>query len=324
MKVLVTGGAGYIGSVAARLLLDAGHEVLIFDNLQRGHRAAVDRRARFVRGDLREPDVIRGAMADFRPDAVMHFAAYAYVGESMDEPLLYFRNNVQGGLNLVDAMLQAGVRKIIFSSTCATYGQPETVPITEDTPQRPENPYGESKLLFEKILRWHEERKGFEAVYLRYFNACGASGDLGEDHDPEPHLIPLILQVPLGQRESIAIFGDDYETPDGTCVRDYIHIEDLGQAHVLALADGIRGAFNLGNGSGYSVKEVVDAAREVTGHPIPAVAAARRPGDPPYLIAAADKARTVLGWDPAYPDIRTILEHAWAWHRAHPRGYEDG
>lgn len=323
MNVLVTGGAGYIGSVSVKLLLDAGHEVVVFDNLERGHRAAVDPRATLVVGDLRDPDPIREAMLSARPDAVMHFAAYAYVGESMADPMLYFRNNVQGGLNLVDAMLAADVRKIIFSSTCATYGQPEVVPITEDTAQRPENPYGESKLMLEKVLLWHQARKDFEPVFLRYFNACGASGQLGEDHQPEPHLIPLVLQVALGQRERIRVFGDDYDTPDGTCVRDYIHIEDLGQAHVLALAPGIAGAFNLGNGNGYSVKEVIETAREVTGHPIPQVVAPRRPGDPPYLIAGAAKAREVLGWRPAYPALRTILEHAWGWHREHPNGYGD-
>lgn len=321
MKVLVTGGAGYIGSVSVKLLLDAGHEVVVFDNLERGHREAVDPRAALVVGDLREAAPIREAMVKARPDAVIHFAAYAYVGESMDDPMMYFRNNVQGGLNLVDAMLAADVKKIIFSSTCATYGQPEVVPITEDTPQRPENPYGESKLLFEKILLWHQARKGLEPVFLRYFNACGASGHLGEDHDPESHLIPLVLQVALGRREQIRVFGDDYDTPDGTCVRDYIHIEDLGQAHVLALQPGIAGPFNLGNGNGYSVKNVIETAREVTGHAIPAVMTPRRLGDPPYLIAGAIKARDRLGWRPAYPELRTILSHAWAWHQAHPHGY---
>lgn len=322
MKIFVTGGAGYIGSVTVRLLLDEGHEVVVFDNLERGHRVAVDERASLVAGDLREPDGVRAAMVAARPDAVVHFAAYAYVGESMDDPMMYFRNNVQGGLNLVDAMLAAGVKKIIFSSTCATYGQPETVPITETEKQLPENPYGESKLMFEKILLWHEERKGFEPVFLRYFNAAGASGPLGEDHTPEGHLIPLILQVALGQRDQISIYGDDYDTPDGTCVRDYIHIEDLGRAHLLALAPGTRGAFNLGTENGYSVKEVIDAARKVTGHAIPAKITPRRAGDPPYLIANSAKAKKELGWDPAYPGIETIMQHAWDWHRAHPRGYE--
>lgn len=321
MNVLVTGGAGYIGSVTVRLLLDGGHAVTVFDNLERGHRAAVDPRARLVEGDLREAGPIAEAMKDVRPDAVVHFAAYAYVGESMDDPGLYFRNNVTGGVNLAAAMTEAGVGRIIFSSTCATYGQPERVPITEDTPQRPENPYGESKLQFERILSWFQARRGFKPVFLRYFNACGAYDTLGEDHDPEPHLMPLLLQVALGQRKHITIFGDDYDTPDGTCIRDYIHIYDLAQAHVLALESDVTGPFNLGNGEGYSVKEVLDAAREVTGHPIPARAGDRRPGDPPRLIADASRAREVLGWIPAHPGIHDILRDAWTWHQAHPGGY---
>ena len=234
---------------------------------------------------------------------------------------MYFSNNVGGGLNLTDAMVAAGVKKIVFSSTCATYGQPETVPITEDAPQNPENPDGESKLNLEKILYWHQQQEGFEPVFLRYFNAAGASGDLGEDHSPESHIIPLVLQVALGKRDVFSIFGCDYETPDGTCVRDYIHIEDLGQAHVLAIQPGISGAFNLGNGNGFSVKEVVEASRRVTGHPIPSEMAPRRPGDPPYLIADATKAKEVLGWKPMFPDIETIVRHAWNWHQVHPEGY---
>jgi UDP-glucose 4-epimerase len=321
LNVLVTGGAGYIGSVSTRLLLDQGHDVVVFDNLERGHREAVDPRARLVEGDLRERESILATMKEVRPDAVMHFAAYAYVGESMEHPMMYFRNNLGGGLHLVEAMVAAGVKKIILSSTCATYGQPEVVPITEETPQKPENPYGETKLQLETILKWHQEQQGFQPVFLRYFNAAGASGDLGEDHTPESHLIPLILQVALGQREDIKIFGHDYPTPDGTCVRDYIHIEDLGQAHLLALTRDVSGAFNLGNGNGYSVKEVIEAARDVTDHSIPAKETPRRPGDPPFLIAAADKARTELGWLPKYPEIHTILEHAWQWHREHPQGY---
>jgi UDP-glucose 4-epimerase len=323
MKVLVTGGAGYIGSVTVQLLLESGHDVTVFDNLERGHRAAVDARAPLIEGDLREAGAIAAAMGETHPDAVVHFAAYAYVGESMEDPGLYFRNNVVGGLNLVSAMTAAGVKRIIFSSTCATYGQPDEMPITEQTEQHPENPYGESKLQFESILRWYQQLHGIKPVFLRYFNACGACGDLGEDHDPEPHLVPLILQVPLGQRESITVFGDDYDTPDGTCIRDYIHIRDLAKAHLLALEAEVNGPFNLGNGAGYSVKEVIAAAREVTGHPIPEQAGARRPGDPPRLIADASRARDVLGWIPDYPDIRDILRDAWTWHQAHPRGYPD-
>lgn len=321
MRVFVTGGAGYIGSVTSELLLDEGHEVTIFDNMSCGHRDAVDSRAHLVVGDLLDSDSIRRAMLDCRPDAVMHFAALALVGESMEDPLLYYRNNVSGGINLVDAMQAAGVRKIIFSSTCATYGVPNSVPITETHPQNPINPYGDSKMLFEHILEWCGDIKGMQPVFLRYFNACGATDKFGEDHSPETHLIPLVLQVPLGKRDKIMIFGDDYPTPDGTCIRDYIHIVDLAQAHIQALTKDCSGAFNLGNGSGYSVKEVIEAAREITGHPIPAEVAARRPGDPPRLIGSATRARDELGWNPRYPNIETIIEHAWKWHQKHPEGY---
>lgn len=321
MRVFVTGGAGYIGSVTSELLLDEGHEVTIFDNMSCGHRDAVDSRAHLVVGDLLDSDSIRRAMLDCRPDAVMHFAALALVGESMEDPLLYYRNNVSGGINLVDAMQAAGVRKIIFSSTCATYGVPNSVPITETHPQNPINPYGDSKMLFEHILEWCGDIKGMQPVFLRYFNACGATDKFGEDHSPETHLIPLVLQVPLGKRDKIMIFGDDYPTPDGTCIRDYIHIVDLAQAHIRALTKDCSGAFNLGNGSGYSVKEVIEAAREITGHPIPAEVAARRPGDPPRLIGSATRARDELGWNPRYPNIETIIEHAWKWHQKHPEGY---
>lgn len=321
MKVFLTGGAGYIGSVTSELLLDQGHEVVVFDNLERGHREAVDPRARLVVGDLRNKDEVRQAMLAARPDAVMHFAAYALVGESMENPLLYFRNNLDGGINLAEAMAAADVKRIIFSSTCATYGYPDRVPMTEDLPQRPVNPYGESKLQFEKVLLWCQDRIGFQPVFLRYFNACGATKKYGEDHEPETHLIPNVLRVALGQTEKVMVFGDDYETPDGTCIRDYIHIVDLAQAHILAITSNVTGPFNLGNGDGYSVKQVIDAAQDVTGRPIRADMAPRRPGDPPKLIASAVKAREVLGWKPRYPDLRTILQHAWNWHVAHPRGY---
>ena len=321
MKGLVTGGAGYIGSVTTELLLNQGHSVVVFDNFERGHRDAVDPRARVIEGDLRDRDSIVEAMRSAKPDAVVHFAAFALVGESMEDPQLYFRNNVVGGINLADAMKAADVPKIIFSSTCATYGIPEQMPMTEDLPQRPTNPYGESKLLFEKILRWRDERDGTRSVFLRYFNAAGATERFGEHHDPESHLIPNVLFVAQGRQERVMMFGDDYETPDGTCIRDYIHIVDLAQAHILALEKDVSGPFNLGNGDGYSVKEVVDIAREVTGKPIRADVAPRRPGDPPRLIASAKKAHTVLGWKPRYPDLRTIIEHAWKWHQAHPNGY---
>jgi len=321
MKVFLTGGAGYIGSVTSELLLNEGHEVVVFDNLGRGHREAIDPRAVFIEGDLRDRDSIANAMAEAKPDAVVHFAAYALVGESMEKPEIYFRNNVVGGINLAEAMIANDVKKIVFSSTCATYGQPEIVPITEDETQKPQNPYGESKLMFEHTLKWHQALHGLQPVFLRYFNACGATDKYGEDHDPETHLIPIILQVALGQRDSIKIFGDDYNTPDGTCIRDYIHIVDLAQAHILALEKDVSGPFNLGTGSGNSVREVIEACRKVTGHPIPADLAPRRPGDPDKLIAGAEKANTVLGWIPQFDDIHTIVESAWKWHQAHPNGY---
>jgi UDP-glucose 4-epimerase len=322
MKIFVTGGAGYIGSVTTEQLLDAGHDVVVFDNLERGHRAAVDPRARFVQGDLRDRAAVAAAVRAAAPDAVMHFAAYALVPESMSKPELYFDNNVIGGIHLADAMLAAGVRKIVFSSTCATYGDPGGEDIREDTPQRPTNPYGESKLALERMLDWHRRLHDLEPVYLRYFNACGATAKYGEDHDPETHIIPIVLQVALGKREFVNVYGEDYETPDGSCVRDYIHIVDLAQAHMLALRPGIAGAFNLGNGSGYSVKEVIEVARRVTGHMIPARSAARRPGDPPRLVASATKARDELGWRPRFPELASIVRSAWEWHRPHPDGYD--
>lgn len=321
MKILVTGGAGYIGSVTTELLLDKGHEVVVFDNLERGHRKAVDKRAMFVEGDLRDRDRISAVMSDITPDAVMHFAAYALVAESMSRPEMYFRNNIAGGINLAEAMLCAGVGKIVFSSSCATYGNPDRIPITEDMPQRPANPYGESKLAFEKILSWHHELRGMKTIFLRYFNACGATEKFGEDHDPETHIIPIVLKVALEQSEKVSIFGDDYDTPDGTCVRDYIHIIDLAQAHILALMSELSGAFNLGNGIGYSVKEVIETAQEVTGRPIPVKVVSRRPGDPDRLIAGADKARNVLKWKPMFTDLKAIIESAWNWCRKYPNGY---
>ena len=321
MKILLTGGSGYIGSVTTELLCDDGHAVTVFDNLERGHREAVDPRARLIVGDLREPQPIRDAMRDLKPDAVVHFAAYALVGESMQEPLKYFENNVGGGLHLLDAMLRTGVKKIIFSSTCATYGQPDVLPMTEALPQRPTNPYGESKLMFETALRWEQARRGIQPTFLRYFNACGATEKYGEDHEPETHLIPNVLKVALGQAPAVPVFGTDYDTPDGTCIRDYIHIVDLARAHILALEKDVAGPFNLGTGTGFSVQQVIETCRAVTGHPIPAAVSPRRPGDPAGLVAGADKAKDVLGWKPRYPDLKTIVQHAWNWHRAHPRGY---
>ncbi len=322
MKVLVTGGAGYIGSVATEMLVDAGYDVAVFDNLELGHEDALDPRAEFIKGDLRNFDEISKAIADSHPDAVMHFAAYALVPESMEKPEIYFRNNVVGGINLVEAMLNHGVDKIVFSSTCATYGQPEVVPIAEDTPQHPTNPYGESKLMIEQTLKWYRELHGMKTIYLRYFNVCGASGKYGEDHAVETHLIPIALQVALGQREKIFIYGDDYNTDDGTCVRDYIHVCDLIDAHIKALSLEESNIFNLGVGNGFSVKQVIDAARKVTGHSIPAELGPRRPGDPDKLVAAAEKARDILGWEPKYTNMDDIVETAWKWHKAHPNGYE--
>jgi UDP-glucose 4-epimerase len=272
---------------------------------------------------MRDAGAIRSAMLESRPDAVMHFAAYALVPESMRSPEMYFTNNVAGGLNLAEAMRTAGVGRIVFSSTCATYGEPERVPITEDVRQRPTNPYGESKLIFEKMLDWYSRIHGFKAVFLRYFNASGATAQFGEDHDPETHLIPNVLRVALGKQEKVTIFGDDYETPDGTCVRDYIHIVDLAEAHMLALRAGKSGAYNLGTGTGYSVREVVETARKVTGHKIPSEVKTRRPGDPPRLVAGSGKARGELGWKPRFENVEAIIESAWRWHKAHPDGYRD-
>ncbi len=323
MKVFVTGGAGYIGSICVEHLINSGHTVTVFDNLSEGHRAAIDPRARFIEGDLRERDAIARTMREEKPDAVMHFAANALVGESMENPGKYFLNNVTGGQNLLDAMIAADVKRLVFSSTCATFGQPERVPIDETLPQNPINPYGESKLMFEKILRWYGEIFDLKYVALRYFNAAGASEQFGEDHRVETHLIPLVLKVALGQRESIDIYGTDYETPDGTCIRDYIHILDLAQAHLLSLEAPRSACYNLGTGGGSSVREVIDCCREVTGKEIAVREKDRRPGDPARLIAGSDKIRTELGWAPKYQSLRTIIESAWAWHLEHPHGYGD-
>lgn len=322
-KIFVTGGAGYIGSICVEQLINAGYDVAVFDNLTEGHRKAVDPRARFFEGDLADPAVIKLALKEFAPDAVMHFAANALVGESMTNPAKYFRNNVCNGLNLVNAMVETGVERFVFSSTCATFGIPDRVPIDESLPQRPINPYGESKLMFEKILRWYGEIHPFRFVALRYFNAAGATEQFGEDHRIETHLIPNVLKVALGQKEAVEIFGTDYETPDGTCIRDYIHILDLAQAHILALDAKESGFFNLGTGGGTSVREIIDTCRAITGKDIPVVEKPRRPGDPPRLIAGSDRIRDTLGWTPKYQDIRQIIESAWAWHLKNPLGYGD-
>ncbi|MBR3087273.1 MAG: UDP-glucose 4-epimerase GalE [Kiritimatiellae bacterium] len=323
MKILVTGGSGYIGSVTVRRLLAAGHEVAIFDNLERGHGETVPDGVRLTVGDLRNPGEIAAAMKAEKPEAVMHFAAYALVGESMRSPELYFENNVGGGMNLLAAMRECGVGRIVFSSSCATYGEPGTELISEDTPQRPTNPYGESKLMFETMLRWHARLHGLSAIALRYFNACGAEGGLGEDHrvPAETHLIPLVLKVALGQADKARIFGDDYATPDGTCIRDYIHVTDLADAHLRAIESGAQGAVNLGTGRGFSVREVVESARRVTGRPIPAEVTPRRGGDPDRLVAKVGRASEVLGWKASFTEIDAIVESAWKWHLAHPFGY---
>jgi UDP-glucose 4-epimerase len=323
MKILVVGGAGYIGSVCAELLLDQGHGVTIFDNLSEGHRRALDPRAEFVEGDLVDRQLIEKTLAKQQSDAVMHFAANALVGESMQNPSKYFRNNIANGLNLLDGMISAGVERIIFSSTCAIFGPPEHVPIDETTPTRPINPYGESKLAFEKILRWYGEIHGLKFVSLRYFNAAGASAKFGEDHRVETHLIPNVLKVALGQKPNVEIFGTDYETPDGTCIRDYIHIVDLARAHILALNATRSDFYNLGTGGGASVRDVIDSCRKITGRNLGIVEKPRRPGDPPRLIASSEKIKRELGWQPQFQSLDAIIESAWKWHQKFPRGYED-
>lgn len=325
MNVLVVGGAGYIGSHAVRLLLDAGHNVWVYDNLSRGHREAVPD-GLLIEGGMSDRDILVSAMREKKIDAVMHFAAFALVNESVNDPALYYRNNVVAAIDLLDAMRESGVSKIVFSSTTATYGEPEIVPIPETTPQQPINPYGFTKLVFENALADYAAAYGIGYAALRYFNAAGArpDGSIGEDHDPETHIIPIVLQVALGQRDKITIFGDDYETADGTCVRDYIHVDDLGDAHLKALnllepGKGI--CVNLGTGRGTSVREIVEACREVTGHAIPEVMGTRRAGDPPELIADASLAKELLGWEAKYMDVKSIIETAWKWHQSHPNGY---
>ena len=321
MNVFVTGGAGYIGSVCVEELLNAGQAVTVFDNLSEGHRAAVDPRAAFVLGDLGDRVTVESALRTAKAGAVLHFAAHALVGESMTNPGKYFRNNVGGGLNLLEAAVTSGVKKFVFSSTCATYGLPERVPMTEELPQRPVNPYGESKLMFERMLQWYQRIHGLEFVAFRYFNAAGASGQFGEHHRVETHLIPNVLKVALGQAARCEVFGADYPTPDGTCIRDYIHVADLAQAHMLALQPGRQGFYNLGNGEGYSVREVIQTCARISGRAIPMVEQARRAGDPPRLVADAAKAIRELGWQPKFPKLEDIVATAWEWHSAHPCGY---
>ncbi|MCU0958827.1 MAG: UDP-glucose 4-epimerase GalE [Pirellulaceae bacterium] len=327
MRVLVTGGAGYIGSHAVRWLSSAGHDVWVFDNLGRGHRQAVPP-DRLIVGELADRAAVEQVLRTRRVDAVMHFAAFALVGESVAEPALYYANNVLCTLTLLDAMRAAGVSRIVFSSTTATYGVPQTIPITEEERQAPINPYGFTKLVMERALEDYSHAYGLGYAALRYFNAAGAtpSGDLGEDHDPETHLIPIVLQVALGQRPQVTIFGDDYPTPDGTCIRDYVHVDDLADAHVKALerlGPGSQFKLNLGTGRGYSVREVIEACRRVTGHAIPATVGDRRPGDPPELVADSRRAQAMLHWTPRYTAIDDIVRTAWTWHRKHPHGFGD-
>jgi UDP-glucose 4-epimerase len=322
-SILVTGGAGYIGSHTVLALKQAGYEVVILDNLVYGHRDLVEKvlQVELIVGDTGDRALLDNLFKTRDIAAVMHFSAYAYVGESVTDPAKYYRNNVVGTLTLLEAMLAASIKKFVFSSTCATYGVPEVMPIPENHPQHPINPYGATKLMVERILSDFDLAYNFKSVRFRYFNAAGANpnGLLGEDHNPETHLIPLVLLTALGKRESISIFGTDYPTPDGTCIRDYIHVNDLADAHVLGLEyllkDGDSEVFNLGNGSGFSVREVIAAAQEVTGLSIPVEERDRRPGDPPILISSGEKARTILGWQPQYPSIKDIVTHAWQWHQ---------
>lgn len=329
MAILVLGGAGYIGSHTALELVKAGNEVVIADNLVTGYRKAIPEGAKFYKGDLRDSDFLDNLFHQEKIDAVIHFAAYSLVGESVTNPLKYYDNNLYGTKVLLEAMVKNNVGKIVFSSTAATFGEPENIPILESDRTCPTNPYGETKLAMEKMFKWTAEAHGLRYVSLRYFNACGAdkSGTIGEAHNPESHLIPLILQVPNGKRETISIYGTDYDTPDGTCIRDYIHVTDLAQAHILAVQylnnGGESDIFNLGNGVGYSVREVIKTARKVTGHPIPATETSRRAGDPARLVASSEKAKKILGWKPVHDSLEEIIASAWNWHKNHPNGYDE-
>lgn len=327
MRLLVLGGAGYIGSHTALELIKKGHEVIVVDNLVTGYEKAIPDKAVFYQGDIRNFDFLDNLFKKEKIDAVIHFAAYSLVGESVTNPLKYYDNNLYGTKVLLEAMIKNNVNKIVFSSTAATYGEPENIPILESDRTCPTNPYGETKLAMEKMFHWASKAHGLSYVSLRYFNACGAdaTGQIGEAHNPESHLIPLVLQVPNGKRESVSIYGTDYDTPDGTCIRDYIHVTDLAEAHILAVEYLAKGGesniFNLGNGVGYSVREVIETARRVTGHPIPATEVPRRAGDPARLVASGEKAKNILGWEPKIKQLDEIVESAWKWHRKHPDGY---
>jgi UDP-glucose 4-epimerase len=324
VRLLVTGGAGYIGSVVAHQLLEEGNEVVVLDDLSKGHEKALPVGVRFARGDLLDAERTRDSLAEGF-DGVLHFAALSLVSESVEQPERYYRNNVCGTLNLLEAMREAGVERLVFSSTAAVYGEPEEVPIPETSPTAPTNPYGGSKLAVDHMIRAVAEARGLSATSLRYFNVAGASGRFGEDHNPETHLIPLVLQAAAGVQDSVKIFGTDYPTRDGTAVRDYIHVEDLGRAHLLALEaarPGEHRIYNLGNGAGFSVREVIETARRVTGRPIEAIESPRRSGDPAVLVASSDRIRAELGWKPEKPELEAMISDAWEWMRAHPDGYE--
>jgi len=323
-RILVTGGAGYIGSVVVAQLLERGYEAIVFDDLSRGHRAALPASARLIVGDIADRALLDRIFTEFQPQAVMHFAAFIEAGESMQRPEKYFRNNTANALTLLETLLAHGLQRFVFSSTAALYGTPEKTPIEESTPLQPSNAYGESKLLVEQMLTWLHSVHGLRYACLRYFNAAGAAGDQGEDHRPESHLIPIALQVALGARKDVAIFGADYPTPDGTCVRDYVHVSDLAAAHLLvleALKEKKQLIYNLGNGRGFSVREVIDTVRKVTGHAIPAQESPRRPGDAAVLVASSEKIKRELGWKPEYTDLESIVGSAWNWRKAHPTGY---
>ncbi len=325
MRILVTGGAGYIGSVACEKLLERGHRVAVIDDLSQGHRAAVPAAAAFFQGEVGDRRLVAGILREQGIEAVMHFASRSLVGESTQRPFRYLRDNVASGLGLLEAMVECGVKKFILSSTANLFDRPRRLPIDEEEPVVPGSPYGESKYTLERALAWLERLCGLHYVSLRYFNAAGATAQRGEDHDPETHLIPLVLKTALGQRPQVVIYGDDYPTADGTCIRDYIHVSDLAQAHILALEalqEGSR-VYNLGNGRGFSVKEVLQTAREVTGVDIPAVVGPRRPGDPAELVASSRRIREELGWSPEFPELKDIIATAWEWHRRHPEGYGD-
>jgi UDP-glucose 4-epimerase len=325
MEILVTGAAGYIGSVVTEALLERGHAVVALDNLQAGHRQAVHPEARFFETDLADKEGLNELLANHRIDAVVHMAAEALIAESITNPRRFFNANVYYGMNLLEAMLDHGVKKIIFSSTAAVYGEPKTIPLDEEAPKQPINSYGESKLMFERMLAWYYKAYGLKYAALRYFNAAGASENYGEHHDPETHIIPLVLQVALGQRDHITINGTDYDTPDGTCIRDYIHVVDLAEAHVLSLEhlERLRArSYNLGNGGGFSVWQIIETCRQVTNHPTPALPGPRRTGDPARLIADSSHIRRELNWQPKYANLTSIIESAWNWHRRHPQGYK--